>query len=72
MRRIARWIFIFSFGIASLSAADKWSVGIGAELYMAKPSGTISNIASGNTTFQELGYTKETPTSLLYIEVKNR
>ena len=71
MRLIARWIFIFSFGITSVFAANNWSFGVGAELYMPKPSGTISNVASGDTTFEELGYTEDTATSLLYIDVSN-
>ncbi len=71
MKRIMKYFFILFFCGVYAFAAEKWEMGVGAELYMSKPSGTISNVGSGDTTFEELGYTKETPTSLLYIGVRN-
>ncbi len=72
MRWIGRSIFLCSFTIIGVYAFENWDIGIGADLYMPKPSGSIENVASGKTNFSELGYTKSTPTSILHLNIRNR
>ena len=71
MKRIIRLLIIWIMGAVSLFGFERWHIGIGAELYMPKPSGTISNIASGDTTFKTLGFTKSDYASIFHIDVRN-
>ena len=71
MRQIVVLVFLWMVGVSSLFAFEKWHFNLGAELYMPKPSGTFSNVASGETTFGELGFSKSTYASIFHFDIQN-